>query len=383
MAVRDRHLRSGTLHAYVDGALSAPERERVREHLAGCPACQTRLDDARRQVAAVDAALAGLAPPAGDRPATEQALSRLRAGLRTEGNLSGGPMIANNGLSRNWKRALSGVTAVAVLAGLLAFPPVRAAARELLAVFRMEEITVLPVSSRQLESLEALEGKLGSDFFPGEMDVVGDPDDSQRVDSLDAAAGLVPYPIRTLAGQPAPDEVIVRDGIEMQITPSVELMRVMFEAADLSPDLVPESLDGQTFDISVDQSVVQLWNAEDDALMLTQMPGPSVTFSEAVDEQALAYAMLQLVGFSADDAAHLSQSINWRTTLVMPIPSDQIDYEPVTINGSEGFLLEGEAPAGESNEAYAGVMWQTGDMVYFLSGSQDGARLVEIAQTLQ
>jgi hypothetical protein len=129
--------------------------------------------------------------------------------------------------------------------------------------------------------------------------------------------------------------------------------------------------------------VVQLWGEEGDAVILTQMPGPSVTFPESVDEQAVANAMLQLAGFSAADAEHLSQSIDWRTTLVMPIPTDQISYEPVTINGNEGFLMEGEAPTGGSNEPYIGVMWQMDGMVYYLAGSQDGGTLVDIAQTLQ
>lgn len=44
------HVDDGTLHAYVDGELAPVERERVEHHLAGCPPCRTRLDEARALV---------------------------------------------------------------------------------------------------------------------------------------------------------------------------------------------------------------------------------------------------------------------------------------------------------------------------------------------
>lgn len=64
------HVDDGTLHAYLDGELAPPERERVEGHLAGCASCRVRLDEERslieRAARLLDFAApeeAGAAPP--------------------------------------------------------------------------------------------------------------------------------------------------------------------------------------------------------------------------------------------------------------------------------------------------------------------------------
>jgi hypothetical protein len=44
------HVDEGRLHAYLDGELTPVERARVDEHLAGCLACRTRLDEERQLI---------------------------------------------------------------------------------------------------------------------------------------------------------------------------------------------------------------------------------------------------------------------------------------------------------------------------------------------
>jgi hypothetical protein len=58
------HVDDGTLHAYVDGELAPVERERVDRHLAGCPPCRTRLDEARALVERAARLLELAVPPA-------------------------------------------------------------------------------------------------------------------------------------------------------------------------------------------------------------------------------------------------------------------------------------------------------------------------------
>src|SRR5690348_9400161 len=61
------HVDEGQLHAYLDGELTPVERARVDEHLAGCAACRTRLDE-ERQLIERAGKLLGFAAPV-DRPA--------------------------------------------------------------------------------------------------------------------------------------------------------------------------------------------------------------------------------------------------------------------------------------------------------------------------
>jgi anti-sigma factor RsiW len=56
------HVDDGALHAYLDGELSAVERERLEAHLADCGACRARLDEERGLVERASQLL-GLAQP--------------------------------------------------------------------------------------------------------------------------------------------------------------------------------------------------------------------------------------------------------------------------------------------------------------------------------
>lgn len=291
-------------------------------------------------------------------------------------------MDASLRLNRNWQRALIAVAVVAVLAVMLAFPPVRAAARDLLGVFRMERIVVLPVTTGQIQNLENVGRQLGREFFPGSHEVLAEPGEPQYVGTAAAAGDAAGYAVRTPAALPPADEVIVRGEMALRFVPDAALMQEIFRAANLDPALVPESIDGQPFDLTMHSSVVQLWNSTDEAVVVMQMPGPTAEFPDAVNEAEVANAMLQLLGYSPEEAAALSSSIDWTTTLVLPLPVDEVEFEEVTVGGEQGFLLTGKSPS-DHELPYGAVVWQQGGIVYVVSGQPDGARLLEIANSLQ
>ncbi len=57
------HADEGTLHAYLDGELTAAERAGLEAHLAGCAACRTRLAEERDLVERAQGLLRRAAPP--------------------------------------------------------------------------------------------------------------------------------------------------------------------------------------------------------------------------------------------------------------------------------------------------------------------------------
>jgi hypothetical protein len=61
------HVDDGTLHAYLDGELTAVEVDRLTAHLAGCQACRTRLEEERALVERASRLLDLAAPPASGR----------------------------------------------------------------------------------------------------------------------------------------------------------------------------------------------------------------------------------------------------------------------------------------------------------------------------
>ena len=377
------HVRDGKLRAFVDGELSQAEYARMETHLKSCARCRKRLMKLREEVAALDEPLRLLAPRTAQHSHAGHALARLQTQVETDDKLfAGGVTLRNIGLNRNWQRALGGLAVVAVVAVLLSFAPVRAAASELLAVFRLENIVILPVSVQDFERLEDASYELGEDFFPGEMEMLSEPGEAQFPETLAEASDLAGYAVRSPATHPDPTTITVNEGATARYTPDLESIQLLFEAADLSPDLVPPEIDGQTFEFSMSSMVTQSWfEEEQEFLTVGQMPSPTVEFPDEVDERALGMAMLQLMGLSPEEAAALSATIDWSSTLVLPLPADEVSYEPVTVDGSDGFVLT--PTSDESEEAGSAVIWQKDGMVYFVAATGDTGRLLEIANSLQ
>ena len=77
----------------------------------------------------------------------------------------------------------------------------------------------------------------------------------------------------------------------------------------------------------------------------------------------------------------MSVTIDWRTTFVVPVPSQAAAYRPINVAGNEGLLIEGLA----QNEDHPGgvLMWSDGDETFAVTGPVRGLELLEIAQSLQ
>jgi len=62
------HVDEGLLHSYVDGAVSAGERERLAAHFSACPDCRARLQEARALASRASELLAHATPPGVEPP---------------------------------------------------------------------------------------------------------------------------------------------------------------------------------------------------------------------------------------------------------------------------------------------------------------------------
>jgi hypothetical protein len=121
-------------------------------------------------------------------------------------------------------------------------------------------------------------------------------------------------------------------------------MQAVLDAMETGVNLPPET-DGQEVTVEIAPSVIATMfgcqNSDpDDTLRCTefyQMPSPVVSAPDGLDIQGLGSAMLQLLGMSPQEAGQLSQSIDWTSTLILPIPQDQdIQVSEMPIDGVTG-----------------------------------------------
>ncbi|HEY3516356.1 MAG TPA: hypothetical protein VGL98_04865, partial [Gammaproteobacteria bacterium] len=112
-----------------------------------------------------------------------------------------------------------------------------------------------------------------------------------------------------------------------------------------------------------------------------QARSPDVAFPAGVDPSKLAYAALRVLGTSRDEAYRMSVTIDWRSTLIVPVPAKAVAYRPINVSGNEGLLIVGLA----QNESHPGgvLMWSDGDQTFAIAGAASGEELLEIAQNLQ
>jgi hypothetical protein len=80
------------------------------------------------------------------------------------------------------------------------------------------------------------------------------------------------------------------------------------------------------------------------------------------------------------EAQRLSQTIDWTTTLVLPIPTDIVSFREVSIDGTTGLLISEKYDDWGSHSA---LMWQKGGIIYFLEGNLYTDALMDVAASIQ
>jgi hypothetical protein len=81
------------------------------------------------------------------------------------------------------------------------------------------------------------------------------------------------------------------------------------------------------------------------------------------------------------EAGRLSRSIDWTSTLVIPVPSDFSSFREVTIHGKDGLLFIG--PDNETKVSSSAVLWQEDGVLYFLVGNVDSTYMMDIAESVR
>ena len=252
------------------------------------------------------------------------------------------------------------------------FPTVRAAASDLLSLFRVQKFAAISISPEQLAILQqvAEEGVL-----PGTLEIDQEPGALTPVDSLSEAATVTGLTaVRTLPTLGEPTEIFISSGGSGQFTIDEANARSLLEAADLDADLLPTGIDGARITVATFSGVEQRW---EDGTTLLQMDSPIVQYPERLDPAVLGEALLQILGLNPLEANRLAHQIDWTSTLLLPIPTDMASFEETTVNGSSGIglsSLDGRIHA---------LIWQENGRLYLLVAAKTMPELAALANALE
>ena len=373
---------AGTLRAYIDGELNAFERAAVGTHLTACANC-------RRELAAVIAVadqtrgLLAFAPPPDQHNALAHFQATHQVSIKEIPTVNQTPKSANR-VRRAW---LAPVAAVAVLAALLAFPPVRAAADSLLQVFRVQQVVFVPVNTDRIRQLDKLNFDQKT-LFLAEPTMTGDKQ-PRSVASAQAASSEVGFNVGQPSELPAPANATSYSvagkqtgSFQVNVAQARELLRLL----DVKDVTLPDALGAAPITVKTEPFATTEISGTNYSLALIQGRSPEVSLPDGVDLSQLGKAMLQILGTAPDQADAMAKSIDWSSTLVVPMPSDIRDVQKVTVNGTEAMLVGTggkDLPKGQAR----GMMlyWKGGDQFYVLraTGNVSTTEMVLIAESVK
>jgi len=364
----------GQLRAYLDGELPALERAALGAHIASCPSCRGTLETQRALAAQVRALL----PAPAAIPDPHVALSRMRIAAQAPAEAASArtKSIRRTFMQSHmsfWTRRrswLAGIAAIVAILSLLALPPVRAAADQLLSVFRVQKVVFMPIDPNRMEQLKALNLN-GDTLFVGKPQV-SDRTPPRTVASADEAAQAAGYAIvqpAQLPSTPLRTEYTVVGPNKAQFQVNVAAARQMLDLLAIDDVTIPDALGAQPIVVEAKPFVAVHYHGANYDLTLNQGQSPNVTLPEGVDLAQLGKAALRVLGTPPEQAEIASRQINWNNTLIFPFPADTDNIRQVSVNGEPALLVGGGPRRAEHWQLY----WQSGDRLYMLEGKGQGS----------
>ena len=271
------------------------------------------------------------------------------------------------------------LVAVVATAALFAVPAVRAGASALLARFRVVRFVAVPVDASRVAELRATEIGL-QDLIGEHVTVVQDPGAPVAAASPEEAATASGIPVHVPAWIP-PDvslaETTYRGPGRVQVVADTARLGQLLELLGIDDVEVPAALGGGTATIDVPAMVKMRYaNDRGAAVDFLQARSPEVQLPEGVEVEALAEIGLRILGFGAGDAKRFARTIDWRTTMLVPIPSGAAQFRHVEINGHPGLAIEGPArapeagaPPGTAPRPDQIVIWSADGMLFGIRGN--------------
>ena len=385
------HLNDGQLRAALDGELNPNELE----HLAECALCQTRQKEIESQSHFASEKLTFLTSATNDsRLSSALAWYRFNQQRITQKETSMFKKLFTTSLVRY------GVPVVLVFALVFAFPGARAFASELLNLFRIQQVAVIPVDFTGMQSLNGAVGNDIGQLISNSITMTKKPGDPVDATDANQASQLTGFNVRVPQNL-TPSRISVMNGSDFTITVDRTKAQALLNEAGRSDLLLPDTIDGAKISVSIPNSVSVDFgtcpppssdgNGLDregngsagrryaDCVILAELPSPTVSAPASVDVAQLAQIALEFSGMNSDQAKAFTDTVDWTSTLVVPIPKNAASYEQVSVDGVTGTLIQ--RPSDDAPQFL--LLWVKNGIIYAIGGlGSNSQQAVQIANSL-
>lgn len=402
----------GILRAHLDDELSGTELAELSQHLASCADCRARVEKLSAERAQTGDLLTALAP-AGDvtaiNPAVAYSQFRSQFGTSDERDASWISRL----FAPRWRPAWGLAAGVVVVAVLVGVSPVRTWAQRVLAMLRVQKIQVVTIDPTTLMSGNEPDSrpyKLVNQFIADNVVVVMDPGKPNLVPNLAKAAQLAGYPVRSIGSLGAPQSIEVNGETAFQMTVNRDRIEMLLDEVGRSDIRIPESANGALIAVHIPTTVISMYGdcparhghtisdtqSRAEALAerkmermasmnntnctyLIQAPSPTVSVPPELKMAEIAEAALQLAGMSPSEAHSFCQTVDWSSTMVVPIPRNTSSYETVSVDGVEGTLITETLSQGNRYS----LLWIKNGVIHSLAGHGNSSDALTLAASLR
>ena len=301
--------------------------------------------------------------------------------------------------SRRMRPLWAALTVLVLAAVVLTVPSVRAVASSFLGLFRVEQVSVVEIDASQLEN--TLANSQQFERLLSENVSLDGGGEAVPVDSAAAAAEMTGMTVRLPAGLGQPDRLVVQPGGVAEVTVDLRLVQALLQEVGHTDVNLPAELDGQTIAVHVADAVGAQYGdcpdphdfdpdsgaerramaeASADCVNTLQMRSPQVEAPEGLDIAMLGQAYLQVLGMTPEEAARFSDSVDWTTTLVVPVPQGRANVQTVSVDGVQGTFMQ---PANQPQPKPYVLVWVKAGTLYAIEGRGQPSDALQIANSLQ
>jgi hypothetical protein len=386
------HLKDGQLRAALDGELE----EAGMQHLEICSTCQARQDLIKADLQQTVRRLSSLVSPAGQTaPAATTALNHFNQYIKNRKEISMFRKLFASPLLR------VGLALVLILVVALSFPQARAFADQVLNLFRVQQVEVESVDFMGMQQLTGNEtlGKQVSDLISSSITTQRKPGTPVTVTDAVQASQLAGFPVRVPQGM-TPSRISVENASAFTFKVDVAKAQALLDEAGRSDLVLPTSINGADVSVTIPaSSSVAFGTCPDpasqksgidlgtgsagrqypDCIILAELPTPTVSAPADLNIAQLAQIGLEFSGMTSDQAAAFTKTVDWTSTLVIPLPKNAATYQQVTVDGVTGTLIQ--RPVDDAPQ-YA-LLWVKNGIIYAISSlGTNSQQALNIANSL-
>jgi hypothetical protein len=284
-------------------------------------------------------------------------------------------------------RWLATAASVVALAFAFTLPAVRSAAEAFLDYFRVVNFAGVAFDPQRMAQLWSSSSIDLSTLIGEQVTPAAPPAPPVAYSTLDEAGAAAGMRLHTPSWLPQGftlTSIEVGAEHDFSVQGNTEKLRTVLDALGITDVSVPTGLDGQTVSIQIPPVARLVYDDGQRQITLTQARSPVIALPAGVDVASLAEIGLRLLGLDRGEAYRFAQSIDWRSTLLVPVPAATATFHQVEVQSGTGLVIEaGQAREGLGGRGGSLVLWSNADTVYALAGPVRSTDTLQMAQSVQ